>query len=300
MTVLEAIMQGVIQGATEFLPVSSSGHLSISQHLMGLNLNSLMFDVLLHLGTLLAVVFVYRGLLVRLFVTFFSTLREIMTGKFRWSKRTDDQNLLGMLFLGLLPLGLLFVPVAGTGKQIKDFADAWATDGDILLEGAALLVTSLLLTLGIRADTRRANSRSTYRVRDALAVGLAQCAAAVFPGISRSGATWSIGVLCTVERKKALDYSFVLGLPAILAAVVLSVGDAVHEPLQIGTAPLIAGMTAAAAVGFLAIKAFQWMAASNRMKLFAWYTFAAGLATIILGIVEHCTGTAIFSGTPLT
>lgn len=299
MTVLEAVIQGVIQGATEFLPVSSSGHLSISQHLMGLTLNSLLFDVLLHLGTLFAVVFVYRGLLARLFVTLFATVWAAVTGKFRWSKRTENQNLLFMLLLGLVPLCLLFVPVPGTGKQLRDFADLWATDSDILLEGAALLVTSGLLALGIRAEKRCAKARGSYRARDALAVGLAQCTAAVVPGVSRSGSTWSAGVLCGIDRKKALDYSFVLGLPAILAAVVLSLGDAVQEPPQIGTGPLLAGMTAAAVVGFLAIKLFQWMAASDRMKVFVWYTFAAGLGTVIIGIIEHFTGTAIFSGMPL-
>lgn len=299
MGILEAIIQGFVQGATEFLPVSSSGHLSLSQHIMGVQLNSLLFDVLLHLGTLLAVVFVYRELLARLFVTFFRTIWALLTGKFRWSERTEEQNLLFLLCLGLLPLGLLFVPVPGSGKAVKDFADQWSTDNDILLEGIALLATSLLLTLGIHAEKRHGEGRKEYRIRDAFAVGLAQCMAAVFPGISRSGSTWSVGVLCGVDRQKALDYSFVLGLPAILAATAVSLGDAVQEPLELGTAPLIAGMATAAVVGCLAIKVFQWMAASNKMKGFAWYTFIMGTAAIIIGIIEHSMGVSLFSGMPL-
>ncbi|MCI9575109.1 MAG: undecaprenyl-diphosphate phosphatase [Clostridiales bacterium] len=304
MSLLEAIIQGIIQGATEFLPVSSSGHLTLSQHVMGVQVESILFDVLLHFGTLMAVVFVYHKLIGRLIVECFRLIKAVVTGKFQWSQRSDDQNLLFMLLLGLAPLFLLFLPVPGTGQQIKDFADQWSTDGDIVLEGVALLVTSLLLALGIFAAKRtqklsQSQGREQYRVRDALFVGVTQCFAAVFPGLSRSGSTLSVGLLCGINRQKALDYSFVLGIPAILAAVVLSVGDAIHEPVQIGTAPLVAGVVTAAVVGFLAIKLFKWMVTANKMHLFVWYTLLLGIATIIVGLIEHSMGINVFTGMPL-
>ena len=110
MTILEAILQGVIQGATEFLPVSSSGHLSISQHIFGIELPGILFDVMLHLGTLIAVVFVYRELVWRLIKEFFSLLGGLFRGRFRWSEMSGDRRLIFMLLIGLLPLFLLFCP----------------------------------------------------------------------------------------------------------------------------------------------------------------------------------------------
>ena len=104
MSLLEAIIQGIIQGATEFLPVSSSGHLTLSQHVMGVQVESILFDVLLHFGTLMAVVFVYHKLIGRLIVECFRLIKAVVTGKFQWSQRSDDQNLLFMLLLGLAPL----------------------------------------------------------------------------------------------------------------------------------------------------------------------------------------------------
>ena len=145
--ILEAIVQGIVQGATEFLPVSSSGHLSLAQHFMGVQNTSLLFNVMLHIGTLAAVVLVYRKLIVRLFLALISLVRDIFTGKFKWSAMDPDRNLLVMLIIGLVPLFLLFLPVPGTGMKVKDYADLWGTDSTILVEGGALLVTSALLLI---------------------------------------------------------------------------------------------------------------------------------------------------------
>ena len=120
MTILEAVIQGVIQGATEFLPVSSSGHLSISQHIFGIELPGILFDIMLHLGTLVAVVFVYRGLIWRLIKEFFSLLGDVFRGRFKWADMSPDRRLIFMLIIGLLPLFLLFLPIPGTDMKIKD------------------------------------------------------------------------------------------------------------------------------------------------------------------------------------
>ena len=107
MTIFDAALQGIIQGATEFLPVSSSGHLSISQHMFGIELPGILFDIMLHLGTLLAVVFVYRQLVWRLIKEFGSLCNDVIHQKFKWSEMNRDRRLLMMLIIGLLPLFLL-------------------------------------------------------------------------------------------------------------------------------------------------------------------------------------------------
>ena len=247
MSILQAIIQGIVQGATEFLPVSSSGHLSLAQHFMGVKVDSLLFDVMLHIGTLLAVLIVYRELILRLIVALIRLVRDVFTGKFRWSHMSADRRLLLMLMIGLLPLFLLCVPGPGTGYQVKDFADLWATDSDIVVEGCALVATSILLTLGIFATKRQrgragtVSGRRSFGVPDALAVGFAQCVAAVFPGLSRSGSTLSAGLMRGISRQTALDYSFVIGIPAIVAAAALELKDALHEPVTIGIAAIFAG-----------------------------------------------------------
>ena len=163
MTIFEAIIQGIIQGATEFLPVSSSGHLSISKHLFGIELPGILFDIMLHLGTLIAVVFVYRQLIWRLIKEFGSLCVDIAHRNFKWSEMNHDRRLLFMLVIGLLPLFLLFLPIPGTGLDIKGLSDLLGSDSDILVEGLALLATSALLFAGIHANKR---VKETHRRKD--------------------------------------------------------------------------------------------------------------------------------------
>ncbi|MCY1714565.1 undecaprenyl-diphosphate phosphatase [Caproiciproducens galactitolivorans] len=308
MTVLQAIIQGIIQGATEFLPVSSSGHLSLAQHFMGVQVPGLFFDVMLHIGTLLAVLAVYYRLVGRLICEFFLLIRDLFTGRFKWNKMNPDRRMLIMLIIGLVPLFLLFLPVPGTGMKLKDFADKWASDSDIVIEGASLIMTSILLTLGILAGNRsgarhaqygRTGGRKQFNVPDAVTVGLVQCVAAVFPGLSRSGSTLSAGLMRGINRQTALDYSFVIGIPSILAAAVLELKDAVHEPTAISTAAILAGVIVSAIVGFMAIKLLRWMVTTNKLHIFAIYTFILGVTVLVLGIMEHHTGVNAITGAAL-
>lgn len=296
MSVIEAIIQGIIQGATEFLPVSSSGHLSLSKHFFGISVDSLLFDVMLHLGTLIAVIVVYHDVVLRLISAFFRFIKAVFTGSFRWKTMDSDTRLLMMLFFGLLPLFLLFLPVPGSGMKIKDFADVWATDNDILLEGCALIVTSIVLSIGIYAGKRNSKPREEFTLKDSIIVGLVQFIAAIFPGISRSGSTLSAGMVCGISRKAALDYSFVLGIPSIMAAAVLTLKDAVQESVQIQWLPIIIGMVTAGIVGFIAIKILRWMVNTNKVYIFALYTLIVGIASVIIGIVEHATQVNLITG----
>lgn len=313
MTVLEAIIQGIIQGATEFLPVSSSGHLSISQHMFGIELPGILFDVMLHLGTLIAVVFVYRDLILRLIKEFFSLCKDILHKNFRWSEMNHDRRLIFMLIFGLLPLFLLFVPIPGTGMKLKDLSELLASDSGIVAEGLALLATSALLFLGIHANKKTmqktvknragesvpSKGRKKLHTIDALYIGFTQCLAAVFPGLSRSGSTLSIGLLRGINQQTALDYSFVLGIPAIAAAALVSLLDVGSSAEAIGIAPLIVGVITAAIVGFLAIKLLRWIVTTNKLEIFAYYALIVGSIVTILGIIEHILGKNIFTGLPL-
>ncbi len=314
MTILEAILQGVIQGATEFLPVSSSGHLSISQHIFGIELPGILFDVMLHLGTLIAVVFVYRELVWRLIKEFFSLLGDLFRGRFRWSEMSGDRRLIFMLLIGLLPLFLLFCPIPGTDMKVKDVSEMLASDSGILVEGVALLATALLLTLGILANKRVGSfrhaasrhgerapkgGRTSLTVPDSIAIGLTQCLAAVFPGLSRSGSTMSVGLMRGVNQQTALDYSFVLGIPSIAAAALVSLKDVGSAGEAIGAVPLLVGVATAAVVGFLAIKLLRWIVTTNKLWVFVAYTLVAGLAVTGIAIFEHMTGVNLFTGRPL-
>lgn len=310
MTILDAVIQGIIQGATEFLPVSSSGHLSISQHIFGIELPGILFDIMLHLGTLVAVVFVYRELVWRLIKEFFSLCGDLVNRRFKWSEMNHDRRLLIMLVIGLLPLFLLFVPVPGTGMKIKDFSEAFASDSGIVMEGLALLATSALLFLGIRANKRmktktvvnregkqvHTKGRKKIHTVDAVIIGVTQCVAAIFPGLSRSGSTLAAGLLRGINQQTALDYSFVLGIPSIAAAALVSVKDLNTEGATIGTAALIVGVITAAVVGFLAIKLLRWIVTTDKLEIFAYYTLIVGGVVTVLGIIEHIIGKNIFTG----
>ena len=311
MSIFEAIVQGIVQGLTEFLPVSSSGHLSLAKHVMGVEVEGLFFDVMLHIGTLIAVVVVYYKTIWKLLLAFGSLCKDVVHGEFHWKTMDDDRRLLMMLFIGLLPLFLLFLPIPGTDMRLKDISDLLATDSGILAEGFAFLLTSLLLFLAIRAgkrvrSTRRrrdaagrrlvSKGRSKYHTPDAIAVGLTQVCAALLPGLSRSGSTLSVAMIRGINQQKALDYSFVLGIPSILAAAFLTLKDAVTSGEAVEILPLLAGMITSAVVGFLAIQLLRWMVTTNKLHVFAIYTLVLGLLVILISIIEAFTKVNFFTG----
>ncbi len=319
MNILQAIILGIVQGLTEFLPVSSSGHLTIFQHIMGVNMEgNLFFNVMLHVGTLVSVCVVYRKLILRLIKAFGKLVKDIFTGNFRWSKMNGDTNLLVMLVIGLVPLFMLFVPIPGAGGiNGKDIAELWqGNTGYFIITGFALLATSVMLWVGVKAmeNTEKkyaarasgdAPGRRRLKTVDAVCIGLGQCLAAIFPGLSRSGTTLAMGELRGLNKQVALDYAFVLGIPSILAAALLEGIDAIQaqgtqDTLQVGTGAMIAGMIAAMVVGFFAIMLFKWMLEKDRTNIFVIYTAVVGIAVIIVSIIELKSGNNLFSGAPLT
>lgn len=311
MSIFDAIIQGIVQGLTEFLPVSSSGHLAITQHIMGVTEDNLFFNVMLHIGTLVAVVAFYYKLILRLIKEFFVLIKDIFTGKFKWSDMSNDRRMIFMIVIGLLPLFLLFVPIPFTSMNVKDLAEV-ISGGEqyFIIVGISLLLTSTLLILGnvfnnkLKAKEEKEGTLSelgagkqSLTVVDAITVGLVQCLAAVFPGLSRSGSTLAAGQMRGVNRQTALDYTFILAIPSILAAAVLELSDALSAPegITISIGAIIAGMIASAVIGYLSIVLFKWLLKTNKMYIFIVYTAVVGSAVIAVSIIEMFVGHNIFA-----
>ena len=284
MTIISAIFQGILQGLTEFLPVSSSGHLSLWQYFTGVNSEtSVSFSVMLHLGTLLAVIIAFWPTVRQLLREFFLLFADLFRGRLFRQSPTPYRRMLYLLILSCVPL-LLVLP-------LQDFLTSVSADNDILVEGICFLITSTLLFLADRAPCGRLEA-STMKGKHALAIGAAQLFATL-PGISRSGSTISVGQMCGLERSYAVSYSFILGLPAVLAAGILDLHDAAAVGVDIEWGTALLGMAAALIFGLLAIRLVRYLVKSNKFRIFAVYTLILGSATVILGIVEKVTGNAV-------
>ena len=311
MNFFDAVFQGIIQGLTEFLPVSSSGHLAICQHITGMQESNLFFSVMLHLGTLAAVLAIYFKLVIKLFSSLVSIIRKMVKRQFKWKEMTGEENLAMMILIGLIPLFLLFLPIPGTDMKLKDVAEKFSLDGYFMVVGLALVGTSVLLFFGNLQRTKikvvdgkkyRVKPRRRYKIPDALAVGTAQCVAAIFPGLSRSGSTLAVSQMRGIKKQVALDYSFLLGTPAIVAAALLETKDALFSKegsTNVNFFYVLVGMIVAAVVGFLAIKLFQWLLNTNRMYIFILYTAGVGLIVMVISIIELIAGHNLFTGQPL-
>lgn len=306
--IIQDIILGAVQGVTEFLPVSSSGHLNIAKHLMGVEDGGIFLDVMLHIGTLAAVLIFYRKLVLRLIKAFGSLVKDVFTGKFKWSKMDGDRNLLVMLIIGLLPLFLLFLPIPGTDMKLKDLADLFAESKYFIVVGISLLVTSTLLFIGNMINKRpmgkhyqkdadsnyTGNGRTRYTVLDALCVGLTQCVAAIFPGLSRSGSTLSVGQMRGINKQAALDYTFVLGIPSIIAAALLEIKDVDSSMLTTDNLIAVAfGVLAAAVVGYFSIVLFKWLLKTDKMIVFIIYTAVVGLMVVGISVYEILNNTVV-------
>ena len=278
-SILNAIIQGLIQGLTEFLPISSSGHLSLFQYFTGQNSeSSVMFSVMLHFGTLVAVFIAFWKTIRELIVEVFRMVQELFTRKRRTAGREmpPQRRMILMLFISLLPL--LF------SVLFKHFFEGVASDNDIILEGIGFLITAVLLTLSDKVVKGRKKA-ATMQVRDAVAIGVAQ-GIAPMSGISRSGSTISIGMLMGLDRSYAVAFSFIMGIPAVIGANILELVDVASGDVTVEWVPVIIGVIVAAVSGFFAIKMVHYFVKTDRFKYFAWYTLALGIVCIVIGIIE--------------
>jgi len=205
MSLWDAILQGIIQGLTEFLPVSSSGHLSLYQHFTGQSGEAAgLFSILLHLGTLAAVCIAFWDTIWGMIVEFFRMIGDIFKGKFTFRTTDPNRRMIFMIVVALLPLLVFFF--------LRDWYTSLATDDDILVEGLCFLGTAGLLYVADHLVPGK-KTASNMRVRDALLVGTMQ-GIAPLPGLSRSGSTISAGIFAGLNREFAVAFSFILGIPA--------------------------------------------------------------------------------------
>ena len=286
MEFLKAIALGAVQGATEFLPISSSGHLSILQHFMHLSgEGSLALTVFLHIGTLIAVIAVYYKTFWDMIKEIGLAIKDLFTGKIKGTK-TENRHLLYMFIISCLPLLLVVLPI-GHDMKLKDLADKLAGDGDIVVEGVMLLITAALLLGATYVAKKKKDARDRVEAKDAILVGVAQLFAAILPGISRSGSTISTGMLCGVDKNYMVRYSFVLGTPAVLAASLFEIKDVLEGgAIALDIGPVIVGIIVAAVVGVASIKLLEMLVKTDKFKIFGYYCLVVGLVVMILGIIE--------------
>ena len=251
MTLLNALILGIIQGVAEFLPISSSGHLSIAQNLLGLGVegtDDVFFDVLLHLGTLAAVFAAYWTDIREMVLEFFRMISDVAGGRSP-QKIPPARRLIVLIVVGTLPLFLIL--------PIKDLVEGLYSN--TFFVGGALLVTGLLLYFCDRIRKGRKNER-TVTMADVLVVGLGQ-AVATCPGISRSGMTISMGCFRGMERRFAVRFAFLLSIPAVLGANILQIKDVAGAGVDVKLLPAyILGVAAAAVSGYLSIRLVRMVA----------------------------------------
>lgn len=273
MTFLMAIILGFVQGVAEFLPISSSGHLSILQNwFSGMEEPDNLFNVLLHFATLIAVCVVYWRDIVDMIVEFFRGAASLVSRSPDRSPVPPARRLVMMVILGTLPL-ILVLP-------IEDKVEALG--GSNLFVGLALLITGAILFVSDRMARGHKNARSATVV-DALLVGCAQ-AVAVIPGLSRSGCTISAGMAVGFERTFAVRFSFLLSLPAVLGATLLKVIDVAKEGVDPSLLPMyLVGMIVAGVVGYFSIRLVNLLAQKNKFGRFAYYCWAIGFVAIVTG-----------------
>lgn len=279
MNYVTSVILGLVQGVAEFLPISSSGHLSLIQNLLGMSSvakKDILFEVLLHLGTLIAVFIVYFRDIVDLVKDFCSVLSKLFLHQKQENlSPTANSRMVLMLIIATLPLILIF--------PIKDSVESLY--GNTVFVGASLLVTGFFLFFSDRIQRGRKTAR-TATMLDAAIVGFGQ-AIAVVPGLSRSGTTISIGMMRGFDRKFAVRFSFLLSIPAILGANILEVGDAVRAGVDVKLIPMyLIGMLISAVFGFFAIKLVNLLAQKGKFGKFAYYCWAIGLIAIIWSLIK--------------
>lgn len=264
MSLFEAVVLGIVQGITEFAPVSSSAHLVIIPHLFGWKEPPIFFLVTLHLGTLLAVIGYFAKDFLRLLTGFAKSVARFGTGS------DSSAKLAWLIILGTIPAAI-------AGFFLKDFFEGLF--GSPLAVGFLLLATGVVLIVSEK-KAKQIRDLEQLNVSDAIAVGIAQ-AFAIAPGLSRSGLTMSAGLFKGLSRESAARFSFLLSFPIILGAFVRKVAKVNLVTKNLTTVHLIVGFLAAAVSGYLCIKLLLQYVRKRDLSVFAHYCFGLGILTII-------------------
>ena len=275
MTYLTSILMGVLQGVTEFLPISSSGHLALFQYFFGMEdfeSTQLFFTVMLHFGTLISVFIYYWRDIVDMIREFFLLIGSLISGSRERGAVPPARRMILLIIVATLPL-FVVLPV----KRVIEEAT-----GSVTFVSVALLLTGCMLFFSDRLARGR-KSAKTATVTDALLVGCAQ-AIGTLPGISRSGSTISAGMMRGFDRTFAVRFSFLMSLPAVFGATLLELKDALELGLDPAVLPYcVVGVVVSAVVGYFAIRLVNLLADKGKFGKFAYYCWAVGLVSLVAG-----------------
>lgn len=284
MSIFDAIMQAIVQGLTEFLPVSSSGHLSLYQHFTGNSgEGALFFSAVLHLGTLVAVFIAFRKDIIALLKEFVVLVKDIFKGKFSYKNMNPERRMIVMIVISCFCLAPFVL--------FKDWFTSISEDDSIFAEGLCFLYTAAILYMSDKCKKGN-KTKGDITAKDSITVGLFQ-GVALLPGVSRSGSTISAGLFSGFTRETAVKYSFILGIPVILLSCLLELKDAIGAGSPVSAGNCVVGFIVAAIVGVCAIKLVNWLVKTDKFKVFAYYTLVLGVIVIIISIVEKFIGHAI-------
>lgn len=265
MSIIEAIILGIIQGLTEFLPVSSSGHIVIGSELLGIKgEENLTFAIAVHAATVLSTIVILHK-------DIWSLIKGLF--KFRWNEETQ--------YIAKIVLSL--IPVIIVGFFLKDYVESLFSAG-LLVVGIALLATAALLTFSYYAKPKQ---KTEISFRDAFVIGIAQGVAAIFPGLSRSGSTIATGILLGNNKEKVAKFSFLMVLIPILGEAILDLakGEFTSAESSIPTASLIAGFLAAFVFGCIACKWMINIVKKGKLIYFAYYCAIVGIIAVVYSII---------------
>ena len=277
-TYLQAIIMGLVQGLAEFLPVSSSGHLVLSKFILGAELGtSALFEILLHVGTLLAVFVFYWKDVLNLIKEGLLLIKDSFLFVFK-RKKFDlylERKMVVFIIVASIPTAIL-------GLLMEVFLEDLFLSS-VVAVGFALLVTGTMLML-IRKMPKSDKTLEEMKGRDAFTIGLVQGIATI-PGISRSGSTVTAGLFCGLDKEFAFRFSFLMSIPAILGAAVLKMMDVNISDLTANAGPYAVGMIVAAVVGYASIRWLKNLIQKDQFHYFGYYCLAVGLISIVYGIL---------------
>lgn len=271
MNAWDAMVLGLVQGLTEYLPVSSSGHLVLGRLVLDVKEADTLFDVVVHVATLVVTLVFYRQTVLAMLSETFAMLRELPSkGVAAALEQRPDAKLALLIVLGTVPTGIIGVVFKDALESLFAMPKAASS---MLLVTAGLLVAASFVHRGERGIPE-------LRARDAFVIGLVQ-GFAIIPGISRSGSTIAAAMFLRMDRELAAKFSFLLSVPAILGALVLKVADLGDETLASGAEVLATGFVAALLTGFIALALLLPMVRSGKLHYFAYYLVPVSVMGIL-------------------
>ena len=275
MDILQGIIIGIVQGLTEFLPVSSSAHLVFIQNLLGVE-STLAFNTFLHLGTLIAVLWFFRYDVYKMIQSWVLSIMDILQGRFREGFYEDPyKRLAWYVILATIPVGIV-------GLLFEDSVDSLFS-GALYVPAFFLFVTGTILYLSQRMPSGDVNYNNISK-KEAIFMGLGQ-ACAILPGLSRSGTTIAAGLTIGLNKEFAAKFSFILSIPAILGAFILQLKD-IGSAMDANFLPIFLGFIASIIAGYMAIKWMLDLIQNRSLDIFAYYCWLMGII-VFMGSIVH-------------